>query len=338
VNPLNELRFPVNRLNIFLLFFCSLFCITLAQTSQHELLQNSWYHQGFPGADSIRLSRENNNALSGQLKFSTNGKLIFYSSKKDKPDSSYRFDIGKKKISFQFDSKDSVKTYEYSLKENRKKGLYRLHLIYSFVYKKRAGDDTIVVRELGLKKGNDTKTIDYLEDLTVFGQKRGLKGDSVDFAVWGQFVGFKKDTILIDCDQFIKHNFYKKYPDSMHYYAPLLMDTVIRIKLPIKEIDRIYKEREPFSTYMTRATVSGIGLGLVCMVGSLVSGETDASTVFAQVATVSFLTVPVSFGIGFSFSKQKFWLHDKNKSTRLWKIERHLPGAQIKAHAKQKKS
>lgn len=303
---------------------------SLAQKQNEELQAQTWFYKGNLGDDSLLLKGENSGSPIWELKFLTSGQINLKNLKKNTNDTSYHFNFEKKILTLRLNRKDSVKTISYGIKKSQKEKAYYLKLSQSSIYKKRKGDDTIVMRQLTLVKDKQIRVINFQEDLTIFGQKKGLRHDSVDFAVWGQFVGYISDTILIDSDQFVKHNFYKKYPDSMHYYSPLLFDTVIRIKLPIKEITGIYKEREPFSTVMTRITVSGIGLGLVCMVGSLVSGETHAANVFAQVATASFLTVPVSFGLGLGFSKQKFRLHGGKDPKKLWRIDRHIPNPTIK--------
>jgi hypothetical protein len=159
----------------------------------------------------------------------------------------------------------------------------------------------------------------------VFSQKKALHNDSIDMAVWGRFVGYIKDTIIMDSDQFVEHNFYKKYTDTLHFYAPLLLDTIIRIKIPVKEITGIYCQREPFTTITTGASLLAMAGGLALVATSLILKDSPAAPQYGEVGVGSFLSIPISFGVGIAFSTKKFKLASDQTSKKTWHIEKHMP-------------
>lgn len=324
--------------NIFLLLLIvSLFRLTLAQNLQERFGSSPWYSKQHLGDSVMALSKDSKNAAGTELRLSGTGKCIVKTVGKNKADSVFQYSFDKKNISFNFKNKDSVKLFRYELYKTEGTNMW-LRLNYSFSYRYKKGNDTIVMPELSFTRGKEIRSIVQGEDITLFVQKRGRRNDSIDLAIWGQFIGYIKDTIIIDSDQFVEHNFYKKYTDSLHYYSPLLIDTIIRMKIPVRYVVGIYKEREPFGMYMTRVTVAGMGLGLGFMVASLVSdADIEAGSTYATISTAAFLTVPVSFGIGVAFSKQKFRFSGGKDPSKHWKIERHMPRPQIKIYKKGKR-
>jgi hypothetical protein len=320
-----------------------LLCIALfnytasSQKLRKELLAKTWFCNCNFNSDSLVLSADNINKPICETKFSASGKLLLKNTKKKSLDSSGVCVIKKNSLILHFDAKDSVIIYEYRVKKIPEKKAFMLSMLSSSRYLKRKGDDTITMDRFTLIQGNKRKTIERPEEITIFSQKKALHNDSINLAVWGQFVGYISDTLLIDSDQFVEHNFYKKYTDSMHYIAPLLFDTVVRIKVPVKEITGMFSQREPFASVATDATFLAMGTGLLCVLASLVSKDTSTGSIFAQAGVISFLTMPVSFGFGLGFSKQKFLLTPGKKKKKVWRIERHIP-YKIITQRNQKKS
>ncbi|MBL7933259.1 MAG: hypothetical protein JNL60_15240 [Bacteroidia bacterium] len=323
------------------IFFVALFVsfagLTFGQNLKEKIGSATWYSKQVLGDSMLVLSKDNKTGANLELKLSGTGKCIVKTNGKTKADSTFQYCFDKKNFSVNYKLKDSVTMYRYEFLKSDAANL-TLRMNYSFRYKYKKGNDTILMPELTFSRGKDIKTIMQGEDITLFVQKKGRLHDSIELAVWGQFIGFIKDTIIIDSDQFVEHNFYKKYPDSLHYYSPLLIDTIIRMKIPVKYIVGIYKEREPFGMYMTRITVGGMALGLGFMVASLTSGkEIEVGSTFATISTAAFLTVPVSFAIGTIFSKQKFRFSGGDDPAKLWKIERHMPRPKVKIYKKGKR-
>lgn len=298
---------------------------SLSQSIEKDLVSKTWFCSCNFNSDSLRLSADNTSNPNSEVRFSSTGKLILKNLKKRSTDSSFTYLIRKKSVILRSSHKDSVKTLNYEVKKIPGKKAYEFAMKFSSRYVKRKGDDTIAVNRFTLMQGKRRKTIEADEEITVFSQNRALRNDSINRAVWGIFVGYIADTLLIDSDQFVEHNFYKKYTDTLHYLAPLLLDTIIRIKVPVKDITGIYCQREPLSTVTTNATLLAMATGLVCVSASLAGGESTAGSVFAQAGVISFLTIPVSFGINMIFSKQKFQLKAGKKNKKVWTFDRRMP-------------
>ncbi len=315
----------VPKLFAILLFLFVLKGNFFAQRIEKDLVKKVWYCSCNFKSDSLVLFADNTSNPNSEVRFSTTGKLILKNLKKRSTDSSFTYLIRKKSVILRSNQKDSVKTLNYEVKKIAGKKAYQFSMKFSSRYTKRKGDDTIAVHKFTLAQGKKRKTIELYEELAVFSQKRALRNDSINRAVWGIFVGYIADTLLIDSDQFVEHNFYKKYTDTLHYIAPLLLDTIVRIKVPVKEITGIYSQREPLSTVTTNATLLALATGLVCVSASLMGGESSAGSVFGQAGVISFLTIPISFGINMLFSKQKFLIKAGKESKKVWAFDRRMP-------------
>ena len=307
-----------------------------AQSLQKELLSKTWACNCNFNSETFVLSADNKTNSECEAKFSATGKVILHHIKKRRTDSIYTYNIDKNSLTLNCDLKDSVKTLEYVVKKVPEKEAYRLNLKFRSRYVKRRGDDTITMDKITLIKNGQKNTIEREEGITIFSQKKALHNDSIDRAVWGSFVGYVADTILVDSDQFVEHNFYKKYTDTLHYIAPLLLDTIVRIKVPVKEITGIYIQREPFTSYTTGATMLALGSGLLCISASLMTSDKPIGKSFAQIGVISFLTIPISFSLGLIFSKKKFQLVPSTKMKKNWVLERHMPNTVV-IHRKPKK-
>ena len=271
------------------------------------------------------VSSDTKNKSDCEVKFSKSGKLILVNPLKKKIDSSYTYSLGKTKLSLSYSLKDSALRLNFKLTTIQKRRAYQLTLLSKNTYHKKKGDDTIRLDQFTLLQGNKRRIFVDQQEITVFSQKKALHNDSIDMAVWGRFVGYIKDTILMDSDQFVEHNFYKKYTDTLHFYAPLLLDTIIRIKIPVKEITGIYCQREPFTTITTGASLLAMAGGLALVATSLILKESPAAPQYGEVGVGSFLSIPISFGVGIAFSTKKFKLSTDQSNKKNWHIEKHMP-------------
>lgn len=306
----------------FLFLFLNI-CSLLAQ--EKDLSSKTWYCNCNFNSDSLLFSADNTNQQTTEVRFSSTGKLVLKNLKRRTTDSSFVYYLKKKSLVLQLNLKDSVKTLHYAYKKVKGKKAYELTMNYSARYNHRKGDESVIMNKFTLIKGKKRKTIYQGEEIAVFSQCKALHNDSINRAVWGSFAGYISDTLLIDSDQYVEHNFYKNYTDTLHYIAPLLLDTMIRIKVPIKYITGIYNQREPLSSISSNASFVAMGTGLVCISISILGGEGDVSGAFAQAGVISFLTIPVSLGINMIFSKQKFLMQPSKKHKEVWTYERHMP-------------
>jgi len=324
-----------------LLFALSAVFSGFSQKMKKDLVVKTWYCTCNFNTDSLLLSLDNMSQPTSEVKFSSNGKLIVKNIKKRSIDSSFTYHFSKKSLTLKSVLKDSIRILHYAGKKVGEKKTYLLSLKYYSRYKKKRGDDSVIVNRITLISGKKRKTIKRNDEVTVFSQKRALRNDSIDRAVSGVFAGYIADTLLVDCDQFVEHNFYKKFTDTLHYYVPRLKDTAVRIKIPIKDITGIYGPREPLSKVATVITLVTGGIGIASVGGFFIFGEnTLKGHAFEEIAVVSFLTIPVSFGLNLIFSKQKFRMKTKvgEKKEKIWTLDRRIPGMVSKRVKKKKKS
>jgi len=311
----------------------SLFILTTlsAQKPEETLVIKTWYANSAFGSENVTLSADNTNSPLYEIKFSVTGKLILKQLKKRTFDTAATYVIKKNELTVNLNYRDSAKIFEYSIKPVSGSKAYQLNLHTSSRYFKSKGDDTIITK-LILIQGKKRKVIENMQSITVFSKKRALKNDSIDFAIWGQFVGYIADSLIIDCDQYIEHNFYKKYPDTLHYISPELYDTVIRIKVPIREITRIYAQRKGLTSFTNGVTLAALGTGLAFVGGSLIFHDKNFGSNLGAIGVGSLLTIPISFGVGLIFSTQKFYLKPTEKQPEIWKIERRMPHSIVKKY------
>jgi hypothetical protein len=300
-----------------------------AQGLKKALLAKTWYCSCYFNSESFILWPEMKNYAECTAKFTTTGKLVLHHIIKQRMDSTYSYLVDKDMVSLYFDVKDSVRKLNYKTEKLKDKNAYEFNMKSRSNYVKRRKDDTITLDHITLINGLKKQDIYREEEVTIFSQKKARRNDSIDLAVWGQFVGYISDTLLIDSDQYVEHNFYRSYKDSLHYIAPLLFDTVVRIKVPVKEITGLYGQREPFNSLVTGATILAMGTGLISVSASILAGEKPIGTTFAQIGVISFLTIPVSFGLGMAFSKRKYQFSSKGKKKKVWIVERHMPNITV---------
>lgn len=271
------------------------------------------------------LSSDSKNKGDCELKFSPGGKIILFNPLKKKLDSSFAYTFKKNKLNISYGLKDSALSLQFKISSIQERRAYQLTQESKTTYHRKKGDDTIRLDRFTLVQANKRRIFVDQQEITVFSQKRALHNDSIDMAVWGRFVGYIKDTILMDSDQFVEHNFYKKYTDTLHFYAPLLLDTIVRIKIPVKEITGIYCQREPFTTITTGASLLAMAGGLALVATSLILKDWPAAPQYGEIGVGSFLSIPISFGVGLVFSTKKFRLSKDHPNKKTWQIENHMP-------------
>lgn len=314
-----------------LILFLSTLKVSFAQKAEETLGLKTWYTSTAFGSEHVSLSTENVTTSLYEIKFSVTGNLILKNLKKKIFDTASTFVIRKNDLTVHLNYKDSARVFEYEVKSAPGGKAYELVLTTSLKYYKRRGDDTIISK-LVLTQGKKRKVIGSMQSVTVFSKKRALRNDSIDFAIWGQLVGHIADTLIIDCDQYIEHNFYKKHTDSSHYISPELYDTVIRIKVPLKEVTKIYLQRERLTSVTNGLIYAALGGGLVCIGGSLIFHGEGFSSNLGAIGIGSLLTIPFTFGAGLIFSTQKYYLKPNGKRNEVWKVERRMPHSSVKKY------
>ncbi len=174
-------------------------------------------------------------------------------------------------------------------------------------------------QSFSLKRGDKTVRIKKFDEVNVFSEKRGLKNDSLELTVRGQLTDFKKDTLLIRYDEYSVHDFYKKYPDTLHYTYEILTDTFMMMKVPAKDITGMFRYRNKLKSVTNKIVFVTLGTSLVTMpfVLAMKAGpERDAVSALNITSTVAMLS---SMTVGLVFGKQKFWL--KPKGPKTWEIQ-----------------
>ncbi|WP_317898357.1 hypothetical protein [Aurantibacillus circumpalustris] len=327
----------MSKLVFIALFFILFYPSFYSQKTEQDLVTKIWYCSCDFNSDNFSISGDNTNQPATEIKFSPSGKVILKNLKKRNADSSFTYFFKKNSLSLKSDLIDSVKTLNYNIKKPAGKKAYDFSLKYSSRYVRKKGDDAIIMDKVVLKNGKKRKVIREGDEIAVFSQCKALRNDSINRAVWGVFVGYISDTLILESDQYVEHNFYKKYTDTLHYIAPLLLDTSLRIKIPIKYITGIYNQREPLSSISSNATLFGMAVGFAGILASVSAGEVSSAGTFAQIGVFSFLTIPISLSVNVIFSKQKFQINSKQKPKKNWIIERHMPHTMITQNSKKLK-
>lgn len=321
---------------ILFLFLSNLF--VYSQKKEGDLISKTWYCSCNFSSDNFVLSADNTNQPSTEVKFSSTGKFLLKNIKKRSVDSSFTYLFKKNSFILRSDAKDSVMTLNYALKKTAGKKAYEFSMKYSSRYIRKKGDDAIVMNKFVLVNGKKRKVIQEGDELAVFSQCKALHNDSINRAVWGVFTGYISDTLIMESDQYVEHNYYRKYTDTLHYIAPLLLDTTVIIKVPIKYITGIYNQREPLTSISSNATLLGMAAGFAGIAASVVLGEGNAANAFAQAGVFSFLTIPISLSVNVIFSKQKFQINSPKKHKKNWVIERHMPHTLVSQRSKNNKT
>ncbi len=258
------------------------------------------------------------------------GRVTLKNLKQNTSSSAYSYSIKNQSIRLFYETKDSLMNLNYSFGRHYNKGDYKLSTFHAMRYKKHKNNDLPPSDHFTLIKGNKKKEFHSLNEITVHRMKKGLKHDSIEYICKGEFLELRADTLLINAYQFSEHNFYKKFPDSLHYFSEFLFDSLIKLKVPVKEITTIYSQRDKFSSLVNGAAFVAMGGFVVSFPLALSVKSEPMNTVFTRTAVFSALSIPVIISFNIIFSKKKFQLAPTLKNKNTWQFESKSPGVPIK--------
>lgn len=170
---------------------------------------------------------------------------------------------------------------------------------------------------------NDTtiKTKEVLKHktLSVYSEKKGTQHDSIKYNIKGEFTALINDSIIMRADDIEVHDFYKKNNDSLHCFYKKAESGIV--KIPIKDISKIYYSRDGWTTFGVRSTL--LALASAFILSPLISIQKSGFNIerFSKVSLISIGVIPVSISLAIAFSQKKFLLKPDKKSNKIWKIE-----------------
>jgi hypothetical protein len=170
----------------------------------------------------------------------------------------------------------------------------------------------------GLQRGTDIFRIKPLDELTIFFENKGVRGDSIEMMIRGKLLNFKKDSLYMAYDDFAIHNYYHKAEDSLHYVDEVLHDTMLFMKVPHNQINGIYWHRTQLKSAMTKVVFVTLGVGLATVPFVLAMKPSPARDVITVTNITAAATMLTAAAVGIIFSKKKFWIRPKNNKS--WNV------------------
>jgi hypothetical protein len=310
-----------SRLLLILLVCC---LSTHAQRLSKTLQTRTWYCSGDLNSDSLILSEENNRQFDWEARFSPDGKASFRNLRTNATVSHYQYALKKNTLRLYYDRKDSIQNLNYivNFAEN---GNYRLNAFYAMRYKKQGPGDLPPATRFSLRNGKKSRDFHQMEEITVYHTKKGLRNDSVDYVSKGDFLQLHKDTLLLSAYQFSEHHFYRKYTDTLHFISETFYDSLILIRIPVKEIVRIHSVRECFNKTMNALSIGALGTFVVSFPMALAIQKDPANTIFTSAAVYSALSIPFIVSANMIFSRERFELAPSGKKRTLWHFGEDSP-------------
>ena len=318
----------MTRIFFILLFLTLVNCATTAQKLSKKLLTKTWYCSCDFKTDTLVLAETNDQHFDWEASFSPSGKVTLHHLKKNISSSVYSYSLKKQSLRFYYDLKDSLVNLNYTINRMEEDGSYKLKTFYALRYKKRKKDDVPPADHFTLVNGEKKKTFYNLTDITVHRMKKGLKHDSIEYISKGEFLELRSDTLLINSYQFSEHNFYKKYPDEGHYFSEFIYDndSLVKIKIPLKEITKIYSQRDKFNSVINGLAIAALGTFVVSLPVALAVKTDPVNSIFTSSAVYSALSIPVIVSFNIIFSRKMFQVAPTLKNKNTWHFEK-LPGA-----------
>ena len=203
---------------------------------------------------------------------------------------------------------------------------YLFVISFILVSKLIPGQSTLFVDSAKLYKSfsfvnrKKEKEVWKCHNLSVHSQRRGLKNDGVEYHVRGGFMGIANDSMIIETEEQEIHNFYRR--DSLHACDIKVPSGFM--KIPVKDITKIYYTREKWNTFILRTTLVSLTSALI--VSPLVSIQKGGFNTdrFAKVSSTSFGVMILSVSIGIAFCQKEFLLMPNKKSNKVWTIKPNL--------------
>lgn len=310
----------INLITIFIILFISSGQVS-SQKYSKKLLATTWYCNCDFKTDSLELFTTNSAKYRYRLNFSPDGRLLLLDLKNKTSNSTFTYTIGKSTLNLAYNSKDSLADLKYTLRNNKSDKSIEMSMYYDMRYKKSKASDKPPVGEFTLSKGKKHVTIERLEEITVFRTKKGLKHDSIEIISKGTFQEIRNDTLYLKAFQFSEHNFYKRYPDTNHYFSESLEDTLIIIKSPINEITKLISQREKLNRVVNTAAITALGIFFVSFPLALTVESSSAGSVLGQIAAITALSIPVIISVNMIFSKRTLQIAPTTKKKETWRID-----------------
>jgi hypothetical protein len=169
------------------------------------------------------------------------------------------------------------------------------------------------------QRNKKTKEVLGHHDLSVHYEKKGIKNDSLEFHVRGDFMSITNDSMVIQSEDFDVHDFYKKNTDSLHYLSKTVASGFV--KVPLKDISKIYYERSDWKTFTLRTTLLSLASALI--VSPLISIQKGGFNQdrFNKVTTASLGVAVLSITFGIAFSQKEFLIKPTKNSNKTWTIK-----------------
>lgn len=311
---------------LILLVFVILSHQAISQSISKTLLTKTWYCSCDFATDSLILSLNNSAKFNWEAKFLPNGKLTLRNLKSNTTNTAYFYSVKNQSIRLFYDHKDSLMNLSYTFGKHINKASYKLNLYHGIRYKKQKPSDIPPSDHFTLARNGKRKTFHSLNEITVHRMKKGLLHDSIEYISKGAFLEMRTDTLVMNTYQFSEHNFYKKFPDTLHYFSDYLFDSVIVIKTPVKEITMIYSQRDKLSSIVNATSFVALGTFVVAFPLALTVKNDPLNTIFTRAVVFSALSIPVIISFNIIFSKKKFKIGSGLKKENTWQFENKLPG------------
>lgn len=169
------------------------------------------------------------------------------------------------------------------------------------------------------QRGKKIKEVLGHHDLSIHFEKKGLKNDSLEFHVRGDFMSITNDSMIIQTSDLDIHNFYIRNTDSLHFLRQPLPSGFA--KVPLKDIYKIYYERSDWTTFTLRTTLVSLATALI--VSPLISIQKGGFNHdrFSKVTTASLGVAALSITFGIAFSQKEYLIKPTKKSSKTWEIK-----------------
>ncbi|MBS1636888.1 MAG: hypothetical protein JST26_13305 [Bacteroidetes bacterium] len=169
-----------------------------------------------------------------------------------------------------------------------------------------------------LQRKHREKEVSRHWDLSVHFDKKGIRHDSIEYHVRGDFISISNDSMIIQTEEMDTHNFYRRNTDSLHFFFTPVSSGFA--KVPLKDISRIYYTRSLWNGLTINTTL--LSLTSAFIVSPLISIQKEGFNHqrFRQVTSVSLGVAVLSVSFGIAFSQKKFLIRPTSKSNKTWTI------------------
>jgi hypothetical protein len=176
----------------------------------------------------------------------------------------------------------------------------------------------VAAQDLELMKGKKLHRISREDEITVFADLRGIKGDSVELMLRGKFEKLSQDSLYLSYWEFARHNYYRHFSDSSHYEYDIFKENQMQGIIALKHVNGIYRHRSGLTHGMTNLVFVSMGAALATIPFVIAMKPGEGKDVIRTVNLVSTITMLSSATVGFVFAKRKYDLRPGGRKS--WKI------------------